>query len=60
MIPTLWADSAIGGEDGKRGLEWLRGTKAGRELERKDEEGLSLVSGVRAKPVLRLSLLHLA
>jgi hypothetical protein len=40
LIPTFWKRC---GEDGKKGLEWLKGTEGGRELKRKDNEGLSYV-----------------
>nr|XP_031857283.1 uncharacterized protein CI109_007303 [Kwoniella shandongensis]KAA5524355.1 hypothetical protein CI109_007303 [Kwoniella shandongensis] len=42
MVPTFWGDSRLGGEDGGRALEWLKGTEAERELNRKEGEGLSL------------------
>ncbi len=43
FLPTIWSDEDIVGEDGKEGLKWLTGTRAERELRRKNEEGLSLV-----------------
>jgi hypothetical protein len=53
-IPALWADEDIGGkgDDGQRGLEWLKGTEALAELEKKDQEGLSLVSWIGAEILL--------
>lgn len=42
-IPTLWADPDLGGDDGQRGLEWLAGTEAEREIDNKNRDGLSLV-----------------
>jgi hypothetical protein len=43
LLPTLWSEESVGGEDGRRALEWLAGTEAQKQLERKDREGLSLV-----------------
>ena len=44
LLPTLWDEASVAGEDGRRALEWLEGTEALKQLERKDGEGLSLVS----------------
>lgn len=44
ILPTFWSDESLAGPDGVRALDLLRGTEAERELQRKDGEGLSLVS----------------
>jgi len=44
LIPTFWDDEHLCGEDGKQALNWLRGTEGGKELYRKDQEGLTYVS----------------
>lgn len=51
-VPTLWEHGELGGEDGRRGLDWLEGTEAARELAKKDADGLSLVglSLLRSSP----------
>ncbi len=53
MLPTFWGDREIIGDgngnvdgdmdDGALALDWLRGTEAQKELQRKDGEGLALV-----------------
>jgi hypothetical protein len=43
LVPTLWAEDSVGGEDGRKAMEWLVGTEAEKQLERKNGEGLSLV-----------------
>jgi hypothetical protein len=43
LLPTLWAQDSVGGEDGEKAIEWLSGTEAEKQLQRKDGEGLSLV-----------------
>jgi len=43
LLPTLWTEESVGGEDGKKAMEWLVGTEAEKQLQRKDGEGLSLV-----------------
>lgn len=53
-VRTLWANLDIGGEDGRRGLEWLEGTEAGLELRKKDQEGLSLVSASPPPPPYKI------
>ncbi|KAK8849368.1 hypothetical protein IAR55_004700 [Kwoniella newhampshirensis] len=42
MVPTFWADARLGGDDGRRALEWLAGTEGERELRRKAGEGLTM------------------
>jgi hypothetical protein len=44
LLPTLWDAEEVCGQDGWRALEWLVGTEAEKQLQRKDGEGLSLVS----------------
>jgi hypothetical protein len=43
LLPTFWNEENVGGEDGRKALEWLVGTEAEKQLQRKDGEGLSLV-----------------
>jgi hypothetical protein len=43
LLPTFWNKENVGGEDGRKALEWLVGTEAEKQLQRKDGEGLSLV-----------------
>jgi len=43
LLPTLWSEESVGGEDGRKAMEWLAGTEAEKQLQRKDGEGLSLV-----------------
>ena len=43
LLPTLWTEESVGGVDGRKALEWLEGTEAEKQLQRKDGEGLSLV-----------------
>jgi hypothetical protein len=42
-LPTFWRDEGLYGQDGKMGLDWLAGTEGGKELVRKDGEGLAFV-----------------
>jgi hypothetical protein len=44
FLPTFWNEESVGGEDGRKALGWLAGTEAEKQLQRKDGEGLSLVS----------------
>lgn len=44
LIPSLWGEHDLAGEDGRAGLEWLKGTEVEQALMRKDKEGLSVVS----------------
>ena len=44
QIPSLWEYEPVGGRDGREALRLLKGTEAQRELTRKSQEGLSLVS----------------
>jgi hypothetical protein len=46
LVPSLWGEESVGGRDGRRALEWLAGTEAQKQLERKDREGLSFVRPV--------------
>lgn len=46
-LPLFWRigkDTEV--EDGERGLQWLKGTEAEKELRKSEKEGLSLVSAV--------------
>jgi hypothetical protein len=43
LLPTFWNEESMGGEDGRKAIEWLVGTEAEKQLQRKDGEGLSLV-----------------
>jgi hypothetical protein len=44
LLPAFWEDTSISGEEGVSALEWLQGTEAERELARKEQEGLGMVS----------------
>ena len=44
LLPTFWNNHEMGGEDGRSGLEWLVGTEGEKELQRKNGDGLSMVS----------------
>lgn len=44
LVPTFWEEYELCGDDGREGLMWLGGTEAERELIRKRDEGLGLVS----------------
>ena len=44
FLPVLWGCEELAGEDGGEAGWWLKGTGAWRDLRRKDEEGMSLVS----------------
>lgn len=44
LLPTFWSEESVGGEDGRKAMEWLGGTEAEKQLQRKDGESLSLVS----------------
>ena len=37
LVPTVWAVDELCGEDGKKGLEWLKGTEAERDMQRKGD-----------------------
>lgn len=42
MIPTLWGQEDMAGEDGQNAMRWLKGTAVEKELDTKADEGLSL------------------
>jgi hypothetical protein len=44
LVPLVWEIPEIGGEDGRLGLEWLRGTEAEKDMQRRAAERLALVS----------------
>lgn len=44
LLPTFWGNQDISGEDAHDALKWIKGTEVEKELRRKDEEGLSMVS----------------
>lgn len=44
LLPSFWSVEELAGEDGRKGLEILRGTEAERDILHKNSEGLSLVS----------------
>jgi hypothetical protein len=43
LLPLFWGMEELAREDGSTAKEWLRGTEAERDLQRKDQEGLGLV-----------------
>lgn len=45
MVPILWNEEGLAGEDGQLALPWLEGTEAEKEMIRqRDEDGISEVS----------------
>lgn len=44
LLPAFWNDTSISGDEGISAMEWLQGTEAERELARKEQEGLGMVS----------------
>jgi hypothetical protein len=43
LIPLVWEVEEIGGEDGKFGLGWLKGTEAESDMKKRAGDGPSLV-----------------
>lgn len=45
MLPVFWSleDQQGGSEDGREAFEWLRGTDAWNDLQRREKQGMGLV-----------------
>ena len=44
LLPSLWGMHDLAGEEGRAGLDWLKGTQAEQALTRKENEGLNVAS----------------